>query len=172
MSEFSEIFGGGGFDATSIKADGFTPLPDGIYQVVVDDCTLNTTKSGTGKYLKLVLTVTCKEYNGRKIFESINIVNDNSKAQEIGRRLLARLCLAIGRSKANDSSDLIGGVCNVKIYTVKRDDGTSETRVKDYLAKSAVAKKTNTAPLPPSAPAVKPWEQNSVDVADSDDLPF
>lgn len=174
MSDFADIFGGGGFDASTIEgANNFAPIPSGDYNVVIDDCTLKDTKSGTGKYLKLVLVIDDGKYQGRKIFENINIINDNTRAQEIGRRMLAQLCLAIGRSKAQDSSELIGGSCSVKVTTVTVPNGPSDTSVKAYKARMTTTN-TSAPSASSSAPAVKPWEQQPIDsvVGDSDDLPF
>ena len=63
----------------------FEPLPAGDYTVTISDATLQDTKSGTGTYIKMKLTVTGPTHEGRVLFSNLNIKNDSQKAEEIGR---------------------------------------------------------------------------------------
>ena len=95
------------------------PVPKGDYYAKIVDSDLKTTKSGTGQYVELtwelnghVNTGACKN---RKIWQRINVKNNNPEAERIGRQELNRLVKASGLTEVGDTSELhgrelIGGV--------------------------------------------------------------
>ena len=107
------------FDANSVveQDNSFAPLPAGDYQVIVDDSDFRDTKSGTGRYLHLELSVISADGKGRKIFDNLNLENPNPTAVEIAQRQLAGLVRACGKVQIKDSSELhnIPVIANVAI---------------------------------------------------------
>ena len=127
-------------------------LPAGEYSVKVKSCEPKATKKGDGKYLKLAYEVTGPTHIGRIIFSNLNIQNPNPKAEEIGRRELGDLLRAINLQSLEDTDQLIGGNCMVKISvspaTEFYDEGNDVKRVFASKNKSIVkAKKPAPAPV-------------------------
>jgi hypothetical protein len=128
MGNLSSIFGGDFNTDDYDAAAGFEPIPAGWYPVEVEDAELKTTKAGTGKYVKVELTVIGEEYTGRKLFPNINVENPNAKAVEIGLRKMTALALACGLKHIGDTDELIGHQieCRVKIKTEQGHEPDNE----------------------------------------------
>jgi hypothetical protein len=158
MGDIGEVLGGKGFDTNSVPAaTGFDPLPAGWYTVQVTGAEVKDTKKG-GKRLALELTVVGEHYEGRKLFPSINLANDNPKAVEIGMRELAALGLACGLQAITDTAELMDKIVAAKV-AVKHDEGFEPgNEVKAYKATTTdAAEPTAPAKTPaPTAPAKTP----------------
>lgn len=149
---------------TSVSYD---PVPAGEYVVVVTDSEVKETKTGTGKYLELTLEIQEGEFSGRRIWDRLNLWNQNEKTAEIALRQLAQLAKACGRGVIGDSSEL-HGIPVVAIVKVREDAkfGASN-EVKGYKpfqvtattpARPSAAKPAQpTAPAQPQKPAA-PWQ--------------
>lgn len=130
-------------------------LPDGLYDVKVTDAGLKDTKSGTGQYIKLELTIIGEKHSGRKLWSNLNIRNDSEKAEEIGRKQLNSLMAAIGKEELEDTDELVGGDLSVKVGTRPASGGyDAQNEVKAYKAMaggsaSASATKTEGKAKPP-----------------------
>lgn len=88
----------------------FTPIPAGVYDMEVVDSAVVPTKAGTGTMLKLQLKVCGGRYDNRRVFDQINIENQNAQAQEIGQRQLSDLCRACGLAAVPAESDEFHGI--------------------------------------------------------------
>jgi len=84
----------------------FDPLPAGQYLAYISESDVVATKAGTGERLKLTWIIAEGEYADRKLFDSINLVNPNPKAVEIGKRQLADIVRACGKLVIEDSMEL------------------------------------------------------------------
>lgn len=84
----------------------FEPIPAGLYNLQVIESRIQDTKSGSGQMLVLTLEVLDGPYQNRKLWDQLNIRNDNPDAQRIAQRALADLCLQLGVSPLNDSEQL------------------------------------------------------------------
>ena len=179
MSDFDEIFGGG-FNAqeeAAKAAEEYAPIPPGWYQAVIEAPTdgkpmVRDSKAG-GKMLKLVYRITGPTNAGRKIFANINLIvkpasadkaENAKKAEQIGRRELAKLCVAAGKPLAKDSAELVDAAVEVKVAVGKNYNGDPDNEVKDVrkigaqqiAAPSAgmmVPQDGGVAPIPAAAPA-------------------
>lgn len=97
------------FDANTVEPTGkFTPIPVNDYLAVITDSEMKDTKKGDGKYLLLTYEVVEGEFAGRKIFETLNLINSNQTAVEIAQRALSAVCRATGVLHPKDSSELHG----------------------------------------------------------------
>jgi hypothetical protein len=149
----------------------FSPIPAGQYTARIADASIETTKSGTGQYIKLRLDVTGPTHEGRVLFSNLNIKNDSQKAEEIGRQQLGAIMRAINVPNMTDTDQLIGGNVSIKIAiraAQKDDDGNvvydAQNEVKAYKAIEG-----SSAPMPTagaSAPAAQaptaakpPWQR-------------
>jgi len=121
----------------------------------------------------LVFDIVDEEYSGRKVFERLNIINDNETAQRIGKQKLSAICLILGITKKIDNteelhdkpmvvvlgikpaSDKYGESNEIKGY--KRIDGAS---VKDILKEQESGVKAAPAgKMAPAGPKKKPWHK-------------
>jgi hypothetical protein len=84
----------------------FEPIPPGNYAMQVIDSEIKDTKTGTGQQLVLTLEVTDGPMTHRRIWDRLNIRNQNADAQRIAQRALADLCLAVGIASLHNSEDL------------------------------------------------------------------
>ena len=126
MSDLQQLFGGPGFDTHSVPPqEDFIVLPPGKYPVMIEKAEVKTTKSGTGHYLEVQLSVLDGQAKNRKVWDRINIQNPSEKCVEIGLRSLAALGQALGLASIQDTNQLLNGVC---IACIKVKDEQNEVR--------------------------------------------
>jgi hypothetical protein len=120
-----ELFGSD-FPPDSVDPqDDFDVLPPGKYPVMIEKAEVKETKKRNGNYIELQMVVLDGPCKGRKIWDRMNIVNENAKAVEIAMRCLSALGRALGLTAISDTSQLINGCC---IASVKVKDGQNEVR--------------------------------------------
>jgi len=113
------------FNAEEIEQfKGFEPLPVGEYCVIISSSEMKPTKNGNGKYLQLVYDVIDEsEYNGRKLFDRLNLVNESETAEKIGKSKLSSICHAVGVLHPSNTEELhdipFFVKVKVKIYKLK-----------------------------------------------------
>ncbi len=156
MSEFDEIFGGGwnAREEAAKAAEEYAPVEPGWYQAMIEQPTdgkpmVRDSKAG-GKMLKVVYRITGPKAAGRKVFQNINLLvkpRDGSEeaarkaktAEQIGRRELAKLCMAAGKPLAKDSAELVDAVVEIKVAIGKNYNGDPDNEVKDFRAVGGAA---------------------------------
>lgn len=96
------------FNPADVPEDdrSFEPLPAADYAMQVIESDVKETKSGSSKQLVLTLEVTEGPMTNRRMWDRLNITNQNADAQRIAQRALADLCLAIGVSSLRNSEEL------------------------------------------------------------------
>ena len=124
------------FDATRIEpASGvFTPIPMDDYLVQIVESSMADTKKGDGRFLKLTFEVADGEFKGRRIFEQLNLVNQNTQTVEIAQRTLSAICRAVGVLHPKDSAEL-HNIPFVVSVGIKEETYNGETRAKNVLKK-------------------------------------
>lgn len=139
-----------GFDAETIEPnDSFDPLPNGDYLCIITTSEMKPTKAGDGAYLELELQVIEGQYQGRKLWDRLNLNNVNDTAVKIAKGTLSAICRAVGVLQPKDSCELHDLPLVAKVACRKRDDTEELTNVvKGYKKRDAVA----TATFQPSAP--------------------
>jgi hypothetical protein len=143
MSDVQQFLGGG-FDTHSVEPQtDFAVIPPGKYPVVVEKAVVKATKTNTGHYLELTLSILDGPFKNRKVWDRINIQNPSSQCVEIGLRSLAALGQAIGLASISDTDQLVNQIC---VAHVKVKDEQNEVRTYSALIPAA-------APGIPQAPA-------------------
>ena len=112
----------------------FEPIPAGWYTAKVADAELRDTKSGTGQLIAVRHDVLGPSYEGRVVWTNINIKNANPKAEEIGRQQLGDMMRAIGLGSVQDTDQLIGGECQIKVGIEKSEEYGDRNNVKGWKA--------------------------------------
>lgn len=145
-----------GFNAAEVEPqDSFEPLPAGWYPVMITDSEFKPTKAGTGQYLQLEYQVIEGEYEGRRVWDRLNLNNPNTTAVEIAQRALSAICRAVGVLTPSDSTELHDRPFEVKL-SVKPAKGEYEptNEVKGYRAIGGAEEAAPTAP--PSTASKRP----------------
>ena len=100
-------FLGGTFDANNVApAAPIEILPPGDYPVQIVQSEMRDTKSGDGQMLWLEMEIIDGPARGRKLWDRLNLVNQNAQAVEIAQRTLSAICHAIGKLQVSDSVEL------------------------------------------------------------------
>jgi len=143
--------------------ESFDVLPAGEYQAIVENSDYVENNKGTGKVLRLTYQVIDGPLKGRKMFENLNLENVSAQAQEISRKALNSLCLAVGISTVvKDSAELHNRPLKIDV-TVKDDKQFGKkNNIKAHLPLNGSAiEEEAPGPQPVDKKAVKkhPWEK-------------
>jgi hypothetical protein len=130
-------------------------LPAGKYLCMAIASELKPTKNGQGEYLQITFEVIDGMGKGRKIWDRLNIRNQNKTAEEIAQRQLSALCHAVGVIQLNDSEQLHNIPVTLDLGIEDGRDGYSpQNRVKGYSAAGgSPAHRQAMAPAKPAAAA-------------------
>ncbi|WP_311276129.1 DUF669 domain-containing protein [Methylobacterium sp. WCS2018Hpa-22] len=136
-----------------IETPDFEPMPEGDYELQIVEADVRANSKGTGSLLEYKAEVVSGEFEGKSIFERINIRHENATAQAIGQKALQDLIKAAGVRGVSDTDELLYKpfFARVAIEAYKSRNGEDRTRnvVKGYLYEGA--------PTPPeSKPAATP----------------
>lgn len=96
------------FDASQVQPSSFDVIPKGDYILRITDSDVSENSAKTGNLLKLTMEVVEGQYQGRKIFDQLNLSNPNEMAVKIGRERLSGYCHATGVIQLQDSQQLHG----------------------------------------------------------------
>ena len=182
-----------GFDAGQVEPnDSFDPLPAGDYLCVITQSAEKPTKSGNGSYLELQLEVIEGPFQGRKLWDRLNLQNPSDVAMKIAQATLSAICRAVGVERPQDSCELHDLPLLAKVRVEKRADTDEPSNViKGYKASpsrttspataaaSAAPRSTapasavprSTAPAPTSS-SVPPWKRPATQPSRAADVPF
>ncbi len=116
-----------------VKESGFSLLPNGEYNVIVDEAIIKQTKDGTGEYINVKLKVLGSSYDGRFLFTMFNIKNKNPEAVKIGMSQLKTFLNVCGRGAAplTDVTQLVGFKAVAVVKT--KEDSYGEKNVVSYF---------------------------------------
>jgi len=167
------------FDATTVEpAEPLEVLPPGNYLAQIVNSEMRVTKNGLGEYLWLEMDVLEGPYQGRKLFDRLNLINENTQTVEIARSALSAICHATGRMKVQDSEQLhlVPFIAVVRLRPAKNGYGESNT-VRylpiDRTAQAALPQPAGNAPSQPAKtaaakarpatamPTSPPWKKHS-----------
>lgn len=168
---------GATFDATAVDPSApFEVIPAGKYPVQIVASDMRPTKDGSGSYLWLELEILDGEQKGRKVYDRLNLDNQNQQAVEIAQRALSAICHATGKLHVSDSEDLhyIPMVATVRVRPGRVVDGkeySASNEVRGYEpangaaparpAAAPVARPAAVAAAPAAAPKAAPWKRNA-----------
>lgn len=156
------------FDINSVeKRDGqdFTLIPAGNYLAQVVESDIQPLKSGNGKALVLVFQIIDGQFNGRKVWNRLNISHANPEAERIAQQQLRELCESLGITRMHDTAELHNKPCMIrlKIREDKSGQYAPQNEVAGYRPASAstapVAAKAAAAPA--AGAAVPPWQKRA-----------
>lgn len=141
------------------------PVPGGWYPVVITEGEVTPIQNGTGTRIGLEWQITEGQFKGRKIFDGLNIRQENPQAQEIAARMLSAICHATNQLKIADIRELYNRPHQIQVDVeagrhVDADGSTVEAPVangKTYQPKNRVrAAKAVTGPVIPKNAGIAP----------------
>jgi len=107
-----------------------------MYDAQITEAGLQTTASGTGRYIKIRFNILGPTGSGRVVFAQLNVENASAKAEEIGRQQLGELMRALGLQRVDDTDLLLGGECQIKLGI--RPERTDSVTGRTYAASNEV----------------------------------
>jgi hypothetical protein len=136
--------------------DSFEPVPTGWYDAVIKEADIKDAKSG-GKYINIQFVIEGPSHQGRVVFDMINFINKNPQTVEIAHKQLGSLIRAIGLVRVEDTNELVGGDCSIKVGLTKPTDEFPDPRneVKGYKKREGIPSGLK-APKPMSTAATGP----------------
>lgn len=158
-----------GFNSDDFEPlDVYEPIPVGEYIAMIVDSERVKTKNGNGEQIKLTWQIVDGEYDGRKVFDRLNLDNPNTTAVEMSMRQLSSICHATGKHRIADSAELHNIPCliGVEIRSATPQYAASNrirryNLIDDTIAPASVP---TTAPATQvrttTAPAKKPWQKS------------
>lgn len=123
------------FNAAGVKPNvALEAVPSGQYPVMITASSQKPTKNQKGQYIELEMTISGGEFQGRKVFDRLNIINDNQVAVDIAYATLSAICHVTGRFQIQDTQQLHGVPFVAVVAKLPRDDrpDTMTNEVKGY----------------------------------------
>ena len=160
------------FDASGIEpAAGYDVLPAGKYVAQIIESEMRVTSNGMGQFLWLMLDILEGPYKGRKVFDQLNLVNQNTTTVEIAQRALSAICHATGKLQVADSEELHLTPMTIQVTVKPPKNGYGERNAIRYLvptegAQAAAPTKSQPAPAAvgsaaPAKIASAPWNKKA-----------
>jgi hypothetical protein len=164
------------FDPDQQEGSNFELIPVGDYTAEIIEAAITQPRSGDGQMLKLTWKITDGEYAGRQLWQTLCYLHSNQQAQDIARRTLKDLCVALDiREQITDPEVFKYKPARVRVIVEKDksgqyDDQNRIRRVRSLTeanneaaeAKEAkTAKPAKSAPPKPAGngPGAAPWKQ-------------
>ena len=159
------------------ERDDFTPLTPGQYVGMITASELKDTQKG-GQMIVLEIDIQDGEFAGRKLFERLNIKNENPKAEIIAFQTLSEVVKSVGKTTIKDTEELHNKrfLINVVVEPAKpykdketgeEKPGSPQNRIKKFLlytgavvtpkAQTSATVKSQEAPKA----AVGPWKKRT-----------
>jgi hypothetical protein len=159
------------FDASGIEPSAsYDVLPAGKYVAQIVESEMRVTSNGMGQFLWLMLDILEGPYTGRKVFDQLNLVNQNPTTVEIAQRALSAICHATGKLQVADSEELHLIPMTIQVTVKPPKNGYGERNAIRYLvpaerASPAPAKSQPASAAAPVAPAPRiaaaPWNKKA-----------
>lgn len=118
-----------------IEESDFRPLTEGVYAGNVSKTEVKNSKSGTGKYLSLEITLLgAPGIKGRKIFDICMLSHPNPAAVTVGARKLKKLAdvLDLDITEMESYSEFIGKPLGLKLGVESDAEYGDKNKVKGF----------------------------------------
>ena len=127
------------FDATNIDTSSqFDAIPAGDYEAIVTGSAMKSTRDGSGQYLELTVEIQSGPFQGRRLWDRLNLQNRNAKAVEIAQKQLAQLCHAINVLQVQSPEQLHNRPFVVKVTAKNDPERGMSNEIKGYKARAAM----------------------------------
>ena len=154
------------FDASTVDPHGGFPLiPPGQYLAQIVNSEMRVTKDGTGQYLQLEIEIMDGPESGKKVFDRLNLQNNNPTTVSIAQRTLSQICHATGQLSIKDSEQLHARRMLIEVR-IEQGKGQyrDQNRILSYrppdgspIQNAAPAARVETPPMQRAVGATPPW---------------
>lgn len=127
---------------SGISGEKYSPVPRGIYKVIIKSSEIKENKKGTGKHLSISFEIISNQYaispkyTGRLLWTTFNILHNDEKVRNIAKSELIMLCEAIGIEKYNHEGELVNRMLMVETIVERYEDPiTHADREKNVIKK-------------------------------------
>ncbi|MCA0944531.1 DUF669 domain-containing protein [Salipiger pacificus] len=121
------------FDANNVEPDTpFDPLPNGDYDVMIMNTSEKPTAKRDGSFIEIEMQVEGGQFNGRKLWDRLNLNNASQKAVEIAERQLSAICHATGVMNLTDTEQLHGRMVRCRVVVDNEPGYAPKNVVKGY----------------------------------------
>lgn len=140
------------FDTDDVEVQAsYAPIPDGKYACQITACEAKPTAAGNGMRLLVTLKVVDGQYAGRTCLWGLNVKNANPVAQEIGRKQLRQLLIAIGMDGERDMANIIGAEVGANVVVrpaTEKWDASNDVKSVFQVSDAAPEKQEQAKPGP------------------------
>lgn len=120
------------FNASQVAPNtALEAIPSGNYPVLITASGKKPTKDGQGNYLEFEMTVQGGEFNGRKVYDRLNVENKSDVAVQIAYATLSAICHVTGKLQMTQTEQLHGVPFIAVVLKKPYNDGFSN-EVKGY----------------------------------------
>lgn len=103
-------------DLSNVQANALLePIPAGWYNATIIETEMKETNDKTGQYMEVVSQIADGPHKGRKLFDRLNLVNNNAQAVSIAYGTLKQIYNAVGKARVDTSAELHGLPLKVKV---------------------------------------------------------
>lgn len=123
-------------DWNNIKEDSYQLLPEGVYGGNITKTEIKQSKSGTGTYVNLEVTLLGGSgVKGRKVFDICMLSHPNSAAVNVGAKKLKSIADAIGLdiTEVESFSEFVGKPLGIKLGVEENAEYGDKNRIKSFL---------------------------------------
>ncbi len=132
-------------------------IPPGEYDAIIVASTRKPNSKGTGELLAIELQITSGECQNRKLYDNLNLWNQNQQALDIARATFSAICRAVNVPSPRNSEELHNRKLCVKVGVEKDQNGEMRAKPKGYKPARA-PQAAFSQPAQTAAPASgKPW---------------
>jgi len=108
-------------------------LPSGVYNGRISSAEIKVCSRNPGEYLQVNIEIIDGNYKGRFVVERFNIVNENPATVQISKKILSKLCKAVGLKSFDDTDELVGK--DLTFEWELNDEYSGTGRTKNYAKK-------------------------------------
>lgn len=123
-------------DWNNIKEDSYQLLPEGVYGGNITKTEIKQSKSGTGTYVNLEVTLLGGAgVKGRKVFDICMLSHPNSAAVNVGAKKLKSIADAIGLdiTEVESFSEFVGKPLGIKLGVEENSEYGDKNRIKSFV---------------------------------------
>jgi len=121
------------FDAKNhTPSEGYTPIPEGTYQAIIDKTEMKNNKALTGEFLAITWSISDGDNSGRTVIDRLNLTNPSEKAVQIAKDTLQKICDALEIDNLENHEDLRGKTAEIEIYIEEQSGYGPGNKIGEY----------------------------------------
>jgi len=153
------------------RQNNFDPIPKGTYKTKISLAEIKQNRQQTGNVLKLTFDIIAGDYEGRKIFENLNIKHPNADTVKIAYNNINGIGKAIGLSAVTDTNQLLNKPLMIDVGQ-KEEQGKVRNRIYGYESIAGFKHRMESEDMIPTYEINQPINNSDNSDIYKDDIPF